>query len=299
MECGNCGRKYISWDERMLKQLVDGVRGRFPAILTRKYAADKAVVSLLRARTLGNSPTALANNLKETHSEEWLKKTLSYFSDCEHHKNAFNRPAPHYKEPPSFLKFPAAHWFLSVYVRDVWSRLPSLLAAATSVYGSILKVDSTKKITKKLQGAAANTAAWCTNVGNERGEVVASVLTASESWQSLQKLADGLIKRYQLAGQPSPKLLYTDRDCCSSEGPSKYLSLFSSWNGLEVRLDIWHWMRRMGAGCTTESHPLYGTFMSGEYFFAIYTIANYNFYFCHQEFRTVCLNGMKKTQNCL
>lgn len=122
MECGNCGSKYISWDQRMLKQLVDGMRGRFPAILTRKYAADKAVISLLRARTLGNSPTALANNLKETHSEEWLKKTLSYLSDCEHHKNslkALNQPVPHYKEPPSFPKFPAAHWFLSVYVRDV------------------------------------------------------------------------------------------------------------------------------------------------------------------------------------
>lgn len=58
-----------------------------------------------------------------------------------------------------------------MYVRDVWSRLPELLAAATSIYGSILKIDSTKKICKKLQGAAANTATWATNVGNERGEV--------------------------------------------------------------------------------------------------------------------------------
>ena len=48
--------------------------------------------------------------------------------------------------------------------------MDGLLAAATSTYGSILKIDSTK-ICKKLQGAAVNTASWATNVGNERGEV--------------------------------------------------------------------------------------------------------------------------------
>ena len=267
MECGVCGRKFISWDDRMLQQLVDGVRGRFSAILTRKYAADKAVVSLLRARTLGNSPTALASNLQEAHSGEWLQKTLSYLSDCEHHKKGaqtFHYPVPLYRAAPSFPTFSGARWFLSVYVRDVWSRLPALLAAATSVYGSILKIDSTKKITKKLQGKAANTAAWCTNVGNERGELVVSVLTASESWESLQRLADGLVERYQSVGQPAPRLLYTDRDCCCGSGPSKFMSLFESWDQLQVRLDIWHWMRRMGGGCTTESHPLYGIFMSGK-----------------------------------
>lgn len=109
-----------------------------------------------------------------------------------------------------------------MYVRDVWSRLPELLAAATSIYGSILKIDSTKKICKKLQGAAANTATWATNVGNERGEVLISVLTESEGSPALQRVADGLIQRYERAKQQPPHLLYTDRDCCSDSGPSKY-----------------------------------------------------------------------------
>ena len=29
----------------------------------------------------------------------------------------------------------------------------------------------------------------------------------------------------------------------------------------QVRLDIWHFMRRIARGCVSESHPLYGTFM--------------------------------------
>ncbi|KAL6473047.1 hypothetical protein MHYP_G00192350 [Metynnis hypsauchen] len=32
-------------------------------------------------------------------------------------------------------------------------------------------MDSTKKVTKKLAGAAARTAAWETNVGNEHGQL--------------------------------------------------------------------------------------------------------------------------------
>ena len=95
------------------------------------------------------------------------------------------------------------------------SRLPAIHASITSVYGKILKIDSTKKVVKKLQGAAANTASWATNVGNERGEVLISVLTESESLDSLKKMADGLMERYEKAGQPPPMLLYTDRDCCS------------------------------------------------------------------------------------
>ena len=58
-------------------------------------------------------------------------------------------------------------------------------------------------------------------------------------------------------------MLYTDRDCCIQGGrPSKYQQLFSSWEGLQVRLDIWHYMRRITGAVTSESHPLYGLFMS-------------------------------------
>lgn len=113
-------------------------------------------------------------------------------------------------------------WFLAVYVREVWSRLPALLAASTSVYGSILKIDSTKKVCKKLQGAAADTASWATNVANERGEVLISVLTESEGEEALRPMVNGLMSRYQQAAVEPPVLLYTDKDCCSQSGPSKY-----------------------------------------------------------------------------
>ena len=39
-------------------------------------------------------------------------------------------------------------------------------------------------------------------------------------------------------------------------------SWFSEWPDLVVRLDIWHFMRRFAAACTTEAHPLYGVFLA-------------------------------------
>lgn len=137
-----------------------------------------------------------------------------------------------------------------MYVKEIWGRLPELLAASTTVYGSILKIDSTKKVCKKLQGAASNSASWCTNVGNEHGKILISVLTESEGLLGLKPLADGLVERfesegclgschiiirYRRADKTPPILMYTDRDCCNTAGSSRVNELFSDWDQLLVR----------------------------------------------------------------
>ena len=65
-----------------MSQLIESQVSLFPAIMTYHLACDKAVVSLLRGRTLGNSPTALHNALYEVHYEEWMRKQLRYLDDC-------------------------------------------------------------------------------------------------------------------------------------------------------------------------------------------------------------------------
>ena len=94
-------------------------------------------------------------------------------------------------------------------------------------------MDYTKEFTKKLAGAAAGTAAWCTNVGNEHGQVLVSVMTAGEG-QALGAMADGLMKRYREAGKPPPKILYVDRDCCSQPGPCWTKTMFAEWDFLTL-----------------------------------------------------------------
>ncbi|MED6288568.1 hypothetical protein CHARACLAT_027900, partial [Characodon lateralis] len=140
LECKGCEKKYPAW-----------------------YSCDYCVVIMMRERTHGNSVTQLYKKLQEEHSAAWTRRALEYFTDSS------------IIEPLSKPK-----WLLSVYTRDVLSRLPEVRAKITSVFGSVLKMNSTKKVTKKLAGAAANTAGWCTNVGNEHGQVLVSMLTAAE-----------------------------------------------------------------------------------------------------------------------
>lgn len=54
-----------------------------------------------------------------------------------------------------------------------------------------------------------------------------------------------------------PVALYLDCDCCMEAGESKLKARFSGWPELTVRLDIWHVMRRLAVGCTTDAHQLY------------------------------------------
>ena len=112
-----------------------------------------------------------------------------------------------------------------------------------------------EKDVKKLAGAASGTASWCTNVGNEHGQVLMSVLT--DEGDGLDDMAEGLMQRYISANIPPPKVLYADRDCCSTRSKQQ----FHRFPEILVRLDIWHFMRRLAMACCSESHALYGTFM--------------------------------------
>ena len=96
-----------------------------------------------------------------------------------------------------------------VYSLDVQSRLEKVKATITSVYGRVLKCDWTKKVVKKLQGTASNTVVWATNVGNEYGQVLLSVITATEG-AGLNAMFRGLQDRCRDARVDPPEVLYVD-----------------------------------------------------------------------------------------
>ncbi|TWW53092.1 hypothetical protein D4764_0263750 [Takifugu flavidus] len=218
--CTKCRTSQLSWSQAILQQLDLEHRSEFRVILTRRYACDIRVIRQLRERGLGNSPSRIILQLKENHSEEWLQRVAR---------------------------------------QDILNRLEDIKAKITSVYGCILKMDSTKTITKKLSGTATGTAQWLTSVGNEMGQVLISVLTASEG-PALDLY--GCRPDGQSAGMDPPVALYVDNGCCKEVGETKIKAKFGRWPNLIVRLDIWHFMRRLAVGCTTDAHQLYPTFMA-------------------------------------
>ncbi|KAK3524874.1 hypothetical protein QTP86_010602 [Hemibagrus guttatus] len=224
-----------------------------------RYACDSHVIRLMRERTLGNSPTRLAKQLKENQWEEWLNRSAHYMEECVAFANCPSLFPVTPQEPPEPIEVLTSKWLLSVYGKDIMSCLNHVKASITSKFGNILKLDSTRKIIKKLSGHAQGAAQWLSSVGNERGEVLISVLTAQEG-PGLDSTVSGLISWYQLAGVAPPVLLYVDRDCCTEKGQSKLQTRFKEWPNLNIRLDIWYLMRRLA--CTTDAHPLYPVLMA-------------------------------------
>ncbi|XP_061621265.1 uncharacterized protein LOC133473675 [Phyllopteryx taeniolatus] len=173
LECDGCRRKYSAWEEAIIQQMSMYQQLKFPAVLTYKLACDLKVVHRLKERSLGNSVTSLRRKIQEGHTLEWLRPSWEYLSVVEQ-----------LGVPTGVLgcmrPVPRTVWFLPAFVRAVIPHLPENKDRIASVFGSLLKMDSTKKMAKKLAGAAAGTAAWVTNVGNEHGQVLMSVLTVAE-----------------------------------------------------------------------------------------------------------------------
>ena len=77
------------------------------------------------------------------------------------------------------------------------------------------------QITKKLAGGIGDSAAWMSNIGNELGQVLNSVLTSGEG-AGLEELCQGVVTRYKNAGQAEPEAIYVDRDCTAGGGPVEW-----------------------------------------------------------------------------
>ena len=111
-----------------------------------RYACDIRVIRFLRERGLGNSSTRLTKQLQEQHSEEWLERVSQYLTECAQFVNKPGMLRVAFRDPPKPVAVPSYKWLLVVYGQDILTRLEEIKAAITSTYGSILKMDSTKKV---------------------------------------------------------------------------------------------------------------------------------------------------------
>ena len=104
------------------------------------------MIRLLRERGLGNSPTRVLKQLRENHTEEWLHRVIRYTTECVDFLQRPGQLPMAFPEPPEPAVVPSCKWLLSVYSQDILTRLKDIKAKITSIYGNILKMDSTKKV---------------------------------------------------------------------------------------------------------------------------------------------------------
>ncbi|XP_045070259.1 uncharacterized protein LOC123484218 [Coregonus clupeaformis] len=257
-EGGTMGR-WLAWDAAILSQLSEAHQAMFPAILTSKRGVDRTVVRLLRDRTEGNTMVKVWRQIQENHVEEYLQRKDLYTTllmtvvkpggIVSALRHTFQAPPPPRELPSARL---LRHAFLLAEANNVQDYRSQIL----STFGTVLKMDSTKKVVKKLSGEGGGSAEWFTSIGNEHSQIVSFVLTCEESTEKLKPMCLGVMERFRLANQPVPKIIYVDRGCCRAQGPTALGILFQPWvdNGMVVRLDIFHWIHRFDAAIRTESH---------------------------------------------
>ncbi|CAL8333455.1 unnamed protein product [Merluccius merluccius] len=142
--------------------------------------------------------------LYKTHTREWMARSMLYLSVLRKLRAPGAAAVPLAASLPTMHPVPTVLWLINVYVRDTLTRLDETRARVTSVFGDLLKMDSTKKITKKLAGGAARTAAWVTNVGNEYGELIGVEYLFSQTGAVLQQeLSDPDAEEEEAGGEGS------------------------------------------------------------------------------------------------
>jgi len=110
-----------------------------------RLSCDKRVVMQMSGRTLGNSATSLRSYLVEQHTAAWCKRVIAYYSIY----GQFVMPGVTVPPPlaiPEMELVPTSRWVLSAYIADSFSRLGEMRAKVTSVFGTIIKMGSTKKV---------------------------------------------------------------------------------------------------------------------------------------------------------
>ncbi|XP_071058478.1 uncharacterized protein [Pseudochaenichthys georgianus] len=140
------GTEYLecSYQEQMhqqpfVSQLVcerqEAAGPRPPAVLTYRLSCDRKVLAQMKG---------LRSFLVEQHTAEWMRRSIPYLHTCRRVEVAgVQMPPP--QPPPQMVPVPSSGWLLSTYVLESFTRIEELKAKATSTFGSILKMDSTKK----------------------------------------------------------------------------------------------------------------------------------------------------------
>ena len=92
-------------------------------------------------RSLGNSSSSLHSYLVVEHTRAWMARSMRFMAIY----RMFKMPPP----PPPIPEMdpvPTSQWILSAFATESFSRLGEMRAKVTSIFGSVLKMDSTKKV---------------------------------------------------------------------------------------------------------------------------------------------------------
>ena len=153
---------------------------------------------------------------------------------------------------------------------DFKRREKYLNGAMVTNFGSVLAFDHTF-LSQSLHGVGYGQHG---TLMNSHKMILSFVLVNNDSTEDLEDMVDSISLRYEEAQQLPPSIIYQDKECCSGKKKSlvsvgesssdttsqhcKETKMLKLWRRLNpsivLKLDIFHWMRRLLRGITNEKH---------------------------------------------
>ena len=112
--------------------------------------AHELFVSWDSVEFLTVSASQIRCKIQEQHSEVWLQKCIQYMTDCQGLSTAAATGLILPLRYEELAPVPQYRWLLQVYAQDVMQRIEEVKSNVITLLGNILKIDSTKKVVKKL-----------------------------------------------------------------------------------------------------------------------------------------------------
>jgi hypothetical protein len=238
------GKKTFHADApEVLANMPPHVQMAWDFVNTGRVMCDSSVTDLARALATKNSWYGIADAINETKTSYWVTRKITvYLQLC---KSLELQPIAINPDLPKEYKL-NAKWVREFFVSDAEKRAPENSAAMAMEQGdNVLLVDWTR------DAAARCGKPYLLNVMDSGGHVLMSHLTQTckpcEAEVPLSKLAQR---------GAFPTVVYVDDECCGAWPQI----LHKIWPGVEIRLDIFHAIRRITQTVKSTQHPWHGRF---------------------------------------
>lgn len=141
--------RWLAWDDVILQQLSEAHRAMFPAVLTAKRGVDKTIIRLLRDRTEGNTMIKVWRQVQENHMEDYYQRKDLYTTLLV----ALVEPGGivsalghgEFQAAPPPRELPCARLLRHAFLLAEADNVQDYRSQILSTFGTVLKMDSTKK----------------------------------------------------------------------------------------------------------------------------------------------------------
>ncbi|KAJ7220545.1 hypothetical protein GGX14DRAFT_559337 [Mycena pura] len=222
---GGCGKRFRSWDQRILDRLPPDITAEFPAHLTWRSGLSTRAFGVVRSCFQHGMGSAEVSDLfRMQHLHRYDEMRLQYlrrkFTQMELTSSGNTVNTEEYevyppfqdRSPRGFHGFtPSGQWLRDIYDKFIEFHRDVLNQHTAMLPGRICAIDHSHKLAKhvfKVNGVPIFTALL--TVTNEKGQIVVCIFVATKAHSQFDEALHRLAHDLVVYGHSPPEVFYTD-----------------------------------------------------------------------------------------